>query len=135
VQSIVGSRWARADLAIALLLLRARWKDGGGDVKLMAMIGAFPLADGFAVLLAALPGAYGVILLKRSGADGKTAVAFGFFLAPAATFMWFAGERLMARILIALTQIMHRAHRSLHARRQPPFRALLDHPPPITPSP
>jgi leader peptidase (prepilin peptidase)/N-methyltransferase len=102
VQSIVGSLvGAGLILGIALLYKAARKVDGmgGGDVKLMAMIGAFlGWQMVFAVLfLAAFAGSlYGVILLKRSGADGKTAVAFGSFLAPAAILMWFAGERLMA---------------------------------------
>lgn len=102
LQSIVGAVvGAGLILAIALGYKAARKVDGmgGGDVKLMAMIGAFlGWQMVFAVLfLAAFAGSvYGVILLKRSGADGKTAVAFGSFLAPAAILMWFAGERLMA---------------------------------------
>lgn len=108
VQSIVGSLvGAGLILGIALLYKAARKVDGmgGGDVKLMAMIGAFlGWQMVFAVLfLAAFAGSvYGVILLKRSGADGKTAVAFGSFLAPAAILMWFAGERLMALYLGSL---------------------------------
>ena len=105
VQSIVGSVvGAGLILAIALLYKAARKVDGmgGGDVKLMAMIGAFlGWQMVFAVLfLAAFAGSvYGVILLRRRGGDGKTAVAFGSFLAPAAILMWFAGERLMALYL------------------------------------
>jgi leader peptidase (prepilin peptidase) / N-methyltransferase len=108
VQSIVGSLvGAGLILGIALLYKAARKVDGmgGGDVKLMAMIGAFlGWQMVFAVLfLAAFAGSvYGVILLKRSNADGKTAVAFGSFLAPAAILMWFAGERLMALYLGSL---------------------------------
>jgi leader peptidase (prepilin peptidase)/N-methyltransferase len=108
VQSIVGSLvGAGLILAIALAYKAARKVDGmgGGDVKLMAMIGAFlGWQMVFAVLfLAAFAGSvYGLILLKRSGADGKTAVAFGSFLAPAAILMWFAGERLMALYLGSL---------------------------------
>ena len=108
VQSIVGSLvGAGLILGIALLYKAARKVEGmgGGDVKLMAMIGAFlGWQMVFAVLfLAAFAGSvYGVILLKRSGADGKTAVAFGSFLAPAAILMWFAGERLMALYLGSL---------------------------------
>jgi leader peptidase (prepilin peptidase)/N-methyltransferase len=108
VQSIVGSLvGAGLILAIALLYRAARRVEGmgGGDVKLMAMIGAFlGWQMVFAVLfLAAFAGSvYGVILLRRSGADGKTAVAFGSFLAPAAILMWFAGERLMSLYLGSL---------------------------------
>lgn len=108
VQSLVGSLvGAGLILGIALAYKAARKVDGmgGGDVKLMAMIGAFlGWQMVFAVLfLAAFAGSiYGVILLKRSKADGKTAVAFGSFLAPAAILMWFAGERLMELYLGAL---------------------------------
>jgi leader peptidase (prepilin peptidase) / N-methyltransferase len=108
VQSLVGSVvGAGLILSIALLYKAARKVEGmgGGDVKLMAMIGAFlGWQMVFAVLfLAAFAGSvYGLILLKRTGADGKTAVAFGSFLAPAAILMWFAGERLMALYLGSL---------------------------------
>jgi leader peptidase (prepilin peptidase)/N-methyltransferase len=83
VGSLVG---AGLILGIALLYKAARKVDGmgGGDVKLMAMIGAFlGWQMVFAVLfLAAFAGSiYGMILLRRAGADGKTAVAFGSFLA------------------------------------------------------
>ncbi|HET6462408.1 MAG TPA: prepilin peptidase [Candidatus Krumholzibacteria bacterium] len=108
LQSIIGSLvGAGLILGIALLYKAARKVDGmgGGDVKLMAMIGAFlGWQMVFAVLfLAAFAGSvYGIILLKRSNADGKTAVAFGSFLAPAAILMYFAGERLMALYLGSL---------------------------------
>jgi leader peptidase (prepilin peptidase)/N-methyltransferase len=108
LQSIVGSVvGAGLILAIAWLYRAARKVDGmgGGDVKLMAMIGAFlGWRMVFAVLfLAAFAGSvYGVILLKRTGADGKTAVAFGSFLAPAAILMYFAGEQLLALYLGSL---------------------------------
>jgi len=71
---------------------------GGGDVKLMAMIGAFvglrllvPV-----ILIASLAGTiYGCSLL-RSGKGAKTAVAFGSFLSPAAAFSLLFGERLLS---------------------------------------
>jgi leader peptidase (prepilin peptidase)/N-methyltransferase len=71
---------------------------GGGDVKLMAMIGAFvglklivPV-----ILIASFAGTvYGLSLL-RSGKGAKTAVAFGSFLAPAAAVSLVCGERLLA---------------------------------------
>jgi leader peptidase (prepilin peptidase)/N-methyltransferase len=108
VQSLVGSLvGAGLILGIALAYKAARKVEGmgGGDVKLMAMIGAFlGWQMVFAVLfLAAFAGSvYGVILLRRSNADGKTAVAFGSFLAPAAILMYFAGERVMALYLGSL---------------------------------
>jgi leader peptidase (prepilin peptidase)/N-methyltransferase len=108
VESLVGSMvGAGLILAIAVLYKAARKVDGmgGGDVKLMAMIGAFlGWQMVFAVLfVAAFAGSlYGVYVMRRSGGDGKTAVAFGSFLAPAACLMLFAGDRLLALYLGAL---------------------------------
>lgn len=70
---------------------------GGGDVKLMAMIGAFlgvrmvlPV-----VLIASLFGSiYGIYLMRRGG-DGRTAVAFGSFLAPAAAICLLFGADIL----------------------------------------
>lgn len=101
VDSLIGSLvGAGLILAIAALYKAARKVDGmgGGDVKLMAMIGAFlGWQMVFAVLfIAAAAGSlYGIWLMRRSGGDSKTAVAFGSFLAPAACLMLFAGERLL----------------------------------------
>lgn len=71
---------------------------GGGDVKLMAMIGAF-LGVKFilpVILIASFFGSvYGLALL-RSGKGGKAVVAFGSFLAPAAGLCMFAGTSLIA---------------------------------------
>ena len=100
VQSFVGSLvGAGVILAIAVLYKVVRKADGmgGGDVKLMAMIGAFlGWKMVFPVLfIAALFGSlYGAWVI-RAGGHGKTAVAFGSFLAPAACVMMFAGERLL----------------------------------------
>ncbi len=69
---------------------------GGGDVKLMAMIGAFlGWRMVFPVLiLASLGGAlYGIYLMRR-GASARTAVAFGSFLAPAAAVVYVFGADL-----------------------------------------
>ncbi len=71
---------------------------GGGDVKLMAMIGAFlgirlvvPV-----ILIASFAGTLYAVALLKSGKGAKTAVAFGSFLAPAAAVCLFFGERLLA---------------------------------------
>ena len=85
-------------LAVALLYKAIRKMEGmgGGDVKLMAMIGAFlgwklvfPVLF-FASLLGSI---YGIYLMTRGG-DNKTAVAFGSFLAPSATVVLLVGTRL-----------------------------------------
>ena len=100
LQSLIGSlAGAGVILAIALLYKAVRKVDGmgGGDVKLMAMIGAFL---GWKMILpvlfvAALFGSLYGVWLMRSDGHGKTAVAFGSFLAPAACLMMFAGEQLL----------------------------------------
>jgi leader peptidase (prepilin peptidase)/N-methyltransferase len=69
---------------------------GGGDVKLMAMIGAFvgwrlvfPV-----LLLASLGGAiYGLSLMRR-GATARSAIAFGSFLSPSAAVAYVFGADL-----------------------------------------
>ena len=69
---------------------------GGGDIKLMAMIGAFlgwKLVFPVLFLASFLGSVYGLTLLRKGG-DGKTAVAFGSFLAPAATIVFLFGVRL-----------------------------------------
>lgn len=101
VDSLVGSVvGAGTILLIAGMYKWIRKVDGmgGGDVKLMAMIGAFlGWKMVFPVLLvAALVGSvYGTILMRRGHGDGKTAVAFGSFLAPAACVVMFWGARLI----------------------------------------
>jgi leader peptidase (prepilin peptidase)/N-methyltransferase len=86
--------------AIGALYKRARKTEGmgGGDVKLMAMIGAFlGLRLVFpVVLIASFAGTIYAIGILKSGAGSKTAVAFGSFLAPAAAVCLFFGDRLLA---------------------------------------
>jgi leader peptidase (prepilin peptidase)/N-methyltransferase len=116
---IIGLAWSlvRADLTLessalgalvgggSLLVIGSLYKlarktegIGGGDVKLMAMIGAFV---GFklvlpVILVASFGGAlYGITLL-RSGMGAKTAVAFGSFLSPAAAVCLIYGNRLVS---------------------------------------
>jgi len=74
---------------------------GGGDVKLMAMIGAFlGWQMVFPVLfIASLFGSmYGLFLITRGG-TGTTAVAFGSFLAPSAIVVLLVGQRLWSLYL------------------------------------
>ncbi len=105
VESLVGSLvGAGLILAIAVAYKAARKVDGmgGGDVKLMAMIGAFlgwQMVLAVLFVAAAAGSAYGIYLMRRSGGGGQTAVAFGSFLAPAACLMLFAGERLLTLYL------------------------------------
>jgi leader peptidase (prepilin peptidase)/N-methyltransferase len=90
--SLIGSFvGAGVLLGIALAYRSVRKVDGmgAGDIKLMAMIGAFL---GWSMVLpvlfiASLFGALYGIILMRGGETGKTAVAFGSFLASAAIFV------------------------------------------------
>jgi leader peptidase (prepilin peptidase)/N-methyltransferase len=85
-------------VGLAYRMLRKVNGLGGGDVKLMAMIGAFlgvklvlPV-----VLIASFAGSlYGIVLMRR-GSGGKAAVAFGAFLAPAAAICLFYGTPILA---------------------------------------
>jgi leader peptidase (prepilin peptidase)/N-methyltransferase len=84
-------------LAVALLYKAIRKEDGmgGGDVKLMAMIGAFmgwQMVFPVLFLASLLGSVYGVFLIAR-GATGRTAVAFGSFLAPSAGVLLWIGPR------------------------------------------
>jgi len=93
--------------AIAALYKLARKTEGmgGGDIKLMAMIGAFlgvrlvvPV-----IVIASFGGTLYAIALLRSGKGAKTAVAFGSFLAPAAAVCLFFGRRLLAWYFTGIT--------------------------------
>ena len=90
-----GSLWL-----VGTLYRKMRKVDGmgGGDVKLMAMIGAF-LGIGLVlpvIVIASLLGSIYGISLMRKGGNGQTAVAFGSFLAPAAAFCMVFGSVLLA---------------------------------------
>jgi leader peptidase (prepilin peptidase)/N-methyltransferase len=90
-----GSLWL-----VGIIYKKVRHTDGmgGGDVKLMAMIGAFLGIELVlpVILLASLLGSlYGVTLLRQGG-KATTAVAFGSFLAPAAAFCMFFGSSILS---------------------------------------
>ncbi|HSG29653.1 MAG TPA: prepilin peptidase [Candidatus Krumholzibacterium sp.] len=71
---------------------------GGGDIKLMAMIGAFlglKLILPVIVIASFFGSIYGVYLIRRGG-DGKSSVAFGSFLAPAAAVCLLFGPFLLS---------------------------------------
>lgn len=77
---------------------------GGGDVKLLAMIGAFLGWRGvlLSLLLASFLGsAVGVALMVRRGADAKLAIPFGPFLAAGALVSLFWGPALVDWYLVA----------------------------------
>lgn len=71
---------------------------GGGDVKLMGMVGAFLGYKGalFTIFSGSLLGALvGGILMALKGADAKYAVPFGPFLSAGAVLYLFFGEELL----------------------------------------
>lgn len=86
-------------LALAYKRIRRVEGMGGGDIKLMAMVGAFL---GWApalltIFVGSVVGAVvGVVLIARSGKGLKTSVPFGVFLCPAAIAVMLWGERTLA---------------------------------------
>ncbi len=69
---------------------------GGGDIKLIAMIGAFLGWRGvlLTIFLGSLLGVAGGLLVMRRGADGlKTAIPFGPYLCAAALIARFIGDK------------------------------------------
>ena len=75
---------------------------GGGDVKLMAMVGAFlgyKLALLTIFVASLVGGIIGLFLVKRSSEGMKTSVPFGVFLSPAGIFCLLWGEALLGAYL------------------------------------
>ncbi|HVP57994.1 MAG TPA: A24 family peptidase, partial [bacterium] len=73
---------------------------GGGDIKLMAMVGAFlgwKLALVTIFLGALVGGIVGLVIAARSARGMRTAVPFGVFLAPAAIAAMLWGNTLVDR--------------------------------------
>jgi len=71
---------------------------GGGDVKLLAMIGAFLgwKAVILTILLSSLIGSVvGIMVMVAKGRDFKYAIPFGPFLAAGALISLFYGDRLI----------------------------------------
>lgn len=71
---------------------------GGGDIKLLAMIGAFLGWKGvlFTIMASSLIGTLmGIVLMLRSGKGMKMAIPFGPFLAIGAIVYLFFGTRLI----------------------------------------
>lgn len=90
-----GSLWL---IAITYEFLTKNEGMGGGDIKLLAMIGAFL---GWKAILpvifisSCLGTLVGVPLMLRQGANGKLAIPFGPFLSAAALIWFFWGELLL----------------------------------------
>jgi leader peptidase (prepilin peptidase)/N-methyltransferase len=85
-------------VGLAYRMLRKVDGLGGGDVKLMAMIGAFlgiKLVLPVIVIASFAGSVYGLFLMRR-GKGAQAAVAFGAFLAPAAGLCLFYGTPILA---------------------------------------
>jgi leader peptidase (prepilin peptidase)/N-methyltransferase len=85
-------------LAVAVLWKKARGVDamGGGDIKLMAAVGAFCGAvDALLVIFlgAGLGAIFGAVILRRGG---QARIAFGTFLSAATFVIVFFGDELIA---------------------------------------
>ncbi len=86
-------------VAVGYQRLTGREGMGGGDIKLLAMIGAFLgwRAIPFIILLSALVGSLAGILfmLAKGKASGRLAIPYGPFLALAAVLWVFWGEKII----------------------------------------
>jgi leader peptidase (prepilin peptidase)/N-methyltransferase len=72
---------------------------GGGDIKLLAMIGAFLGWQSIFVTLfvgSVIGSIIGVVVMLYEGADTKLAIPFGPFLAGGALVYLFWGDRILA---------------------------------------
>ncbi len=84
-------------IAVGYELLTKREGMGGGDIKLLAMIGAFLGWKSlfFVVFMSSILGALvGIVLILIKGKDMKYAVPFGPFLSIAAVMYLFVGREL-----------------------------------------
>jgi leader peptidase (prepilin peptidase)/N-methyltransferase len=75
---------------------------GGGDVKLLAMIGAFcgPYGVLFILIVSSLVGSVaGLLNIALRGGSSTTPIPFGPFLASAAVFYVFAGQIIIQKLL------------------------------------
>ncbi len=101
LQSVLGiAAGAGTLLAIALIYKAVRGIEGMGfgDVKLMAMVGAFVgyKAALLTIFVGSLAGGIvGLLMVRRSSKGMKTSVPFGVFLSPAAVFCLFKGDALV----------------------------------------
>jgi leader peptidase (prepilin peptidase)/N-methyltransferase len=105
VRSLLGILVGGGTLLVAGLLYKLVRKVegmGGGDVKLMAMVGAF-LGFKLALLTifvgSVLGGIVGVVLMRKPSEGMRTSVPFGVFLSPAAVICMIWGDRFIAAYL------------------------------------
>lgn len=93
-------------VAMGYQLLRKREGMGGGDIKLLAMIGAFLGLPGviYTLLASSLAGSLaGVLMMFKDKSGGATRIPFGPFLALAAMSYVFWGQTLIGWYLYRLS--------------------------------
>ena len=88
-------------LAVAACYRAATGRDGlgGGDIKLLAMVGAFlgPAGAFLTILLGSVAGTlFACVYMLRTGAGRTTEFPFGTFLAPGAVLTLLVGSRILA---------------------------------------
>ncbi len=104
VHSIIGALVGFASMLAIQFMGKALFKKealGGGDVKLMAAIGAFIGAKGifFSIICGSLIGSIvGIIMIVMSKAGMKTAIPFAPFLSLAAVIYIFVGKEIMFKL-------------------------------------
>lgn len=87
-------------LAVAAAYRAATGRDGlgGGDIKLLGMVGAFlgPVGAFLTIMIGSLAGtAFAVALMLRTGRGRTTELPFGTFLAPGAVLAMLLGSRIV----------------------------------------
>jgi len=85
-------------VAVTYQKLRGREGLGGGDIKLLAMIGAFtgPYGVMFVLFLASLLGSVAAVIgMALRGFESTTPIPFGPFLAGSAVLFLFVGEEIV----------------------------------------
>lgn len=88
-------------LAVAAFYRAATGRDGlgGGDIKLLAMVGAFlgPGGAFLTIMLGSIAGTlFACVYMLRTGAGRTTEFPFGTFLAPGAVLTLLVGSRILA---------------------------------------
>jgi leader peptidase (prepilin peptidase)/N-methyltransferase len=92
-------------IALAYSLITGKEGMGGGDIKFLAMIGAFTGWEGiiFVVFISSLVGSLaGILYIVFSGRGSRSPIPFGPFLALSAYVYFLAGEELINLYLVRL---------------------------------
>ena len=91
-----GGLWA---VAMGYRAATGREGLGGGDIKLLAMVGAFlgPAGAFLTIMIGSVAGTlFAAMFMLRSGSSRTAELPFGTFLAPGAVLVLFAGARILS---------------------------------------